>query len=1040
MTPESLVNHIPQLLKSLRAPDIDIEPGNPAAFCRWLNQNLPGDSATKNTGHPLGPAWPRPPEIETNSYSLARAPHRHRLAGLDGGPIQMSSEPGGNPNGQRLPALEHCQQVSSHVIACNGEVAFSRTDAVIPGPLPFHWQRFYRHSNTDDCGLGAGWRHSLSEQLHILEGKAELHTADGRIVPFPLPPIGHSSYNRFERLLLHRQSLHSYRITGFAPAQRIFRADGVSNALPLVEIRDDFGNSLTVDYQQGLPAKIVSSWGRVVEFRCREQRIEQLVNSHAPGDRQILSEYRYDEGEILIEAATGPERERYQYRDELLTAIDGGTAGSLQFHYDRQQRCHKLHSGRLVQTLSWRQAQRRCTLHTGDRHPVHWKFNGSGQLISERQGDRGKSFLYDLYGNLCQITAADGERSIYRRDELGHLVRRTRGDITDRYLYDQRGLLAAAQEHCDQVWQYRHNDQGLPQQITDPAKQQWQFHYSDRGQLLQLVDPEGGRVELGWDSQGQLLSIQRNGREWKFEYNHWQQLTALIVDNETRREWHYGPSGELRETCIGEHRYTLDYDERGRPCTIHAGARESLHWDYDESGNCRNLHFADGREWQMRYNDFGQLAGLRGDAVEIAWQYDPFGLVSSCTDSGDRQWQWFYDANGEVREFRDNDIRWYFHRSKTGEQQKIRNNNGQQCEFHYDRQQRLVQAANAFSSVRFQYDQRNLLVAEHHDSRESGSVSLRHKYDSRGWLKSSSSDSLDLAYTFAPGGGLYGIDANGEAALRSEDQDQGINRIQGETHSRHNYRNGQLAAVEAGEGRWEFASPPPLSLSAPEPERSHPEGIERDLRGNITVERRPGERQREYRYQYDGWGLLSSAECGDFKTYFRYDPFGRRLSKLSTHRKSTRQRRVGSCWYSLGIWSETHTLNGKSQPTTHYLHHPVEKNLLCRWRQEDMAHYLVDPEGAPLALFDHRGEQLWHADRKAGDNQEPITGRSDCGPWRGRGLLADSETGLYYSWRGYWHPQLKIWLNACAPALPPGNRRREVRRETEIAKPLLQPA
>lgn len=1015
MTPERLANPVPQLLQELQPPALDICAEDPAAVCRWLDR-LDRCAQASAPDSPLGPLWPQLPQVAANEYSLGGAPRQRQFFVADAGPIQAISAPGVNPQQQPLPALAFCQRVAGHVIACNGEVAFERTDAILPGPLEFRWQRFYRHTNTGDTGLGTGWRHSLSEQLLVRDGEAELHTAEGRLVRFAVPAIGHSCYNRFERLLLHRQSLHSYRVTGFDQPQKIFRSDGVNSALPLAEIRDRFGNSLTIDYQEGLPGKIVSSWGRVVEFRCREGHIEELVNAHAPADQQQLCRYQYD-APLLVEAAVGLRRERYAYREQLLAAIDSAEKGNLQFRYDNQQRCCELQLNQLTHTLSWRKAQRRCTLLSSDRHPIQWKFNDCGQLTDERQQDRHRSWLYDLYGNLCQAIAADGRRSIYRYDELGRLTRYTRDNISDRYLYDGRGFPAVTQLRGEQVWRYECSDLGLPERISDPESNPWQCHYSERGQLLQITDPEGGRVQFNWDSQGQLQSIRRGDRQWGFEYDYWQRLTALVADGETRQQWHYGHCGELREITLGESRYRLDYDEHGRPCALHAGNNQSLHWHFDEAGNYRQIRFADGPQWHLRCNAHRQLTELETDAGNTAWLYDKFGQLVSREDPHKRLRQWHYNPDGKVREYRDNGTRWYFHYSGDGTPKQIRNNSGQQCEFHYDRQQRLVHADNGHASVRFQYDRRNLLVAEHCDSSDAGSISLKHQYDARGWLKGSSSDSLDLAYTLAPDGELYGVDANGEAVLRCEfrcelrGEEKGASalRIQGDRRSGYRYQHGRVAAIETDPDLlWQFQAESPLRLAAPQANVTVPEkGLSRDTRGNITRELRSANR-REYLYQYDGWGLLSSAECGDFKTYFRYDPVGRRLSKLSTHRKSTRRRRINTGWYSLGLWDETIILNGKPQSTAHYLHHPGDQSLLCRWRQDEIQHYLVDPRGQPLALFDHQGELLWEARGKTGAAEY----RGDRGPWRGRGLLADSETGLWYCWQGYWHPLLRRWLTA----------------------------
>ncbi|MCX2780326.1 DUF6531 domain-containing protein [Microbulbifer thermotolerans] len=1001
---EDPVFFIPRLLKTLSPVSIDLAPGDPIAACRLLD-SLSNGIESRTPASPLGTLWPRLPQIIPNSYSLATAKLPALLPVFDSGPVQLINIPGVNADGQQLPALGLSKSVCGHIIASNGEVAFERIDATIPGPFEFHWRRFYRQSNREDSGLGPGWRHSLSEQLHIREDGAELHTAEGRRIHFKIPAIGHGCYNRYERLLLHRQSLHSYRIIGFDQPLRIFRADGVNSALPLVEIRDQFGNALSIDYRNGLPSKIVSSWGRVVEIHSREGRIEKLINTQAPDNQSELCRYEY-ESQILTDATTGQARENYAYRDQQLATIECNRRGQLLFNYDNHGRCCELQHNERLHKLSWRRSERRCTLRINECHPIEWKFNHSGHLVDERQHNMHRRWLYDHYGNLCEEITADDQRCIYRYDELGRLTRRTRNQVSDRYLYDQRGFLTAILRRDEQLWRFHYNERGCPDKITDPENHVWQCQYSDRGQLIQLKDPEGGSVHFNWDSQAQLQTVQRSDRNWGFEYDHWHRLTALIEDGNTLRSWRYGQAGQLLEATIGDRSFQLEYTEDGQPNALRDNRDQILCWQSDAAGRCRKIQFPGGQIWQLHYDTHGQLHQLETPAGNTIWNYDGFGRVTAREDANGRLRQWHYYPDGRLREYRDSDLRWYFRYADDGTLAQIRNNSGQHCDFRSDRHGRIIQADNTHAFVRFQYDHRDRLIAEHHDSKDADSLTLRHDYDTRGWLKSTSSDCLALTYTLAPSSDLYGVDANGEVILRCETEASAIAWVQGELRSRRSYEYGQMTELSAGPGlSWQFPTEEPLHLSAPEqavPETKET-AILRDKRGSVIRELR-ADNQREYLYQYDGWGLLASAECGDFKTWFRYDPFGRRLSKLSTHRKSTRQRRVDTRWYSMGLWSEIHVLNNRAEPAIHYIHHPLDQTLLCRWREDAIEHYLTSPEGQPLALFDHEGKRLWVKGEHTEHNISP-------GPWRGRGRIGDSETGLYYTLRGYWHPLLKIWIN-----------------------------
>ncbi|SHF78343.1 YD repeat-containing protein [Microbulbifer donghaiensis] len=891
----------------------------------------------------------------------------------------------------------------------------------MPGPLPFAWQRYYRSSITENNGLGPGWRHTLSEKLTITEGHpdsdgahaavAELQTAEGRIVSFNVPPIGQSSYNRFERLLLHRQSLHSYRLRSFSQPDKIFRADGISGALPLTEIRDQFGNSLTVDYEGGLPRKVVSSWGRMLIFEYQNHCIKRILNRHAPTGEQSLCSYDYcTTAARLAAACSGTTHESYHYDSDRLTGVEHNLHGALEFSYDHQQRCHRLRKNRFEYSLCWQNSQRHCTLTVPDRHKTQWEFDGLGQLLRETQQGRVTSYFYDYYGNLCQKTS-NAQREICRHDEFGRLVRRTRRGISDRFVYDDFGLLAAAHLRGKENWLFDYSDQRLPETVTDPAGHDWNLLFNERGQLIRLIDPENGKLKLHWDGQGQLTSILRGERHWRFEYDNWNRLTGSSCGNLTARQWRYQSSGELLEYRCGERILKVESDTRGRPCGISENGRVRLLWERDDDGDICRLRLPTGDTWEIRYDKYKNVVQAQNSANTLTWRYDRFGQLCAFDDARGDCIQWRYDSSARVREYRNNDTRWFFTYDDCGALRQIRNNSGQQCEFHHDECGRLLLADNGYSRVRFQYDRRGRLIAEHHDSSDSESLDINHQYDRRGWLKKSTSGELDISYLLAPDAALYGIDANGEAVLRCEYLDAEENWTQGRIHSRHRYLDGQLASIETTHNqRWHFASRESGRDIEPALSADH-SGIERDQHGSIARERRSDSSDSEYRYQYDGWGLMTGAECDAFKTYFRYDPFGRRLRKLTTYRKSTQQKRVLYYWNSLGLWAEHSQIAAIEEPPSQYLYHPLTGALLSCWQAGALKHYLLDPAGRPLVQFDHQGELLSPesaAPAQVGTNGEP--GPGSC-RLRGTAQMLDPETGLYYSWQGYWNPIRHCWLH-----------------------------
>nr|WP_242523673.1 DUF6531 domain-containing protein [Microbulbifer salipaludis] len=1036
-----MVGFIPSVLADLVPPQQPPSPGDVFAICRWLRKPGNGTAVPVEVKNPL---WPSAPTIKPIDYCLTNFSSPAILHLPDKTPVQLCNYPGTNFRGEPTPDIVQATTVLGHVIAFNGEVAFGRTDFVLSGPFNFSWQRFYRQSVDGNQGLGQGWRHTLSEQLQLPEPGADsnkviLNTAEGRCIAFDLPAIGHGSFNRSERLCLLRQSLHSFRVSAFDQPDKIFRADGAGRSVPLSEIRDGFGNTLTIDYQEGRPHKIVTSWGRTLYFVYRQGCLQKIFDSLESSDHAPLCDYEFDDEQCLGTAVSNHcthanyasrRSESYSYEQGRLCKLHSDETGHLAFTYDGIDRCRQLSVGRQQYLLRWSSGRRACTLSVDDQHDIQWQFDTRGNTISRRQHGRETRRRYDYYSNLCLQVDSTGASTLLRHDEFGRLVRRNRHGVHQHYIYDARGRLLASgisgPDGPSAVWKFSYQEHSRPTQVVDPAGNQWHCDYDDKGQLRQLKDPEDGCVSLHWDAQGQLRELQQGDRRYRWQYDERGRPRAFDAGNSdtaTVHSWEYDTFGTLCKSTLGAQTWTLRCDDHHRPCAIEYDGETQLQWQSDELGLVRHIRFAAGTPWQLDYNPRRQLIRLHAGNTQFRWQYDAFGQLSQFFgDGGHQQREWLYDLGGRVTEYRDSDNHWFLTYNARGTLNQIRNNNGQQCNFHFDTHGRLLQATNDCCTLRYRYDQRGLLIAEHRDlqlENRSESLSINHQYDSRGWLRSSSSDSLNVTYTFAASGNLYGIDANGKLVLRCEQRENSVAWSLGEHEVVKQYEAGVLTTITLnGQHRLPLQS------------RQHPAKVPTapaqfvlraanghtglDPRGNVVDEvRRDHGEVSHYHYQYDGWGLLHSTECGDFKTYFHYDPFGRRVAKSSTHRRSRRQQRVLSHWSGLSLWSEATVRDGQ-RTRFHYLHHPISSALVARSLDRSngdsetdsannpMQYCVTDDDGQLLALLDESEPDtpIWQR-----ETLDPAANAiRNPGSYRGREGIFDVETQLVYRDFCYWRP------------------------------------
>ncbi|WP_299594460.1 DUF6531 domain-containing protein [uncultured Microbulbifer sp.] len=1079
MTPDRLVDFIPTVLDWLHPQPMPDIAGDAVAICNWyaklLDRSTVSGKATNGTNiaeNFLGKFWPSAPKIDATGYTLARAITVAQLRTPASAPVRFCNHAGHNPLGDTLPTLHQCPLVAGHVIASNGELAFQREDFTLPGPFPFHWQRYYRQSQQADAGLGQGWRHTLSECLQLPEAtpgaaqKVLLHSADGRLVAFDLPAIGHASFNRSERLYLLRQSLHSFRLSAFDAPDKIFRADGTGKFAPLCEIRDASGNTLSVDYRNGHPEKIVSSWGSTIDFHYDNGKLTKIASA-ATGDGSALCHYDYDSDGFLVATRTAAGEESFTLQAGKVTALTNLSSGHLVFIYDKLQRVSEIHrteeAGTKIGTaaaddnpmtwkLRWRSGAHTCIVSAAGEHDIQLRFDTRGNLIESSQGGRSQRWRYDLYRNLCHSIDAHGIDTLYRHDPFGRILRHSRQGNHKHFIYDEAGRLVAAGTVTGDTnthsWQYHYRENSpYPSAITDPEKEQWKFEHDERGQLRVLTDPEGGRLTLEWSAQCRLIELVHGDRYASWDYDNRGNIVRYAVTGQADREWQYDNHGNLAQTFIGSSAFTILSDEYGRPCTISREGEVLLQWQYDDHGRVRHIQELSGPALKLEYNRQGRLSTLRCQGQTYTWRYNQFGELTNFKDGCTLQREWQYRNDGSLREFRDSDSHWYLEYNDTGELQQIRNNSGQLCHFHFDTLGRLTQAANEFCNLRYRYDRRGLLTAEHHDlnsesaaeggnSSPNTTLSINHRYDRRGWLKNSCSDQINIAFIFSPAGRLYGIDTNGVMTVRSEIEAQ--NQHDGNSECRENlslgahlleksYRHGRLESVWLdGDALWRIENwctektadarlehLPRLTLLNPQPAAP---GWGRDAHNNIVADARMSPNSNTgYRYQYDGWGLLHCVECGDFKTWLRCDPFGRRLVKTSTHRRSGRQRRIATHWSGIGLWSEFIHLNN-TRTIAHFLHHPTTGIPLARLtlNESDDTHnvdnglqadsfvrtfFVADDGGRLLALLpDARdggvSKPLWHFEPATAPENETLP---LCpGSFQGSLGIYDGEVQLFY--------------------------------------------
>ncbi|MFP1774401.1 DNA/RNA non-specific endonuclease, partial [Lonsdalea quercina] len=160
-----------------------------------------------------------------------------------------------------------------------------------------------------------------------------------------------------------------------------------------------------------------------------------------------------------------------------------------------------------------------------------------------------------------------------------------------------------------------------------------------------------------------------------------------------------------------------------------------------------------------------------------------------------------------------------------------------------------------------------------------------------------------------------------------------------------------------------------------------------------------------WHYRWDSRNQLRAVDTPTGETwYYRYDPFGRRVSKRCAERGES----VRYLWDGDQIAEVRHYHQGQQTSRRHWVHNGWE--LVVQQRHTVAGGWETDfvssaPNGAPQALYDSEGELRWQAPKATLWGQRTVAETESADPGLAfAGQLRDSESGLCYNRFRYYDP------------------------------------
>ncbi|WP_332846084.1 RHS repeat-associated core domain-containing protein [Pseudomonas lactucae] len=681
----------------------------------------------------------------------------------------------------------------------------------------------------------------------------------------------------------------------------------------------------------------------------------------------------------------------------------------------------------------------------------HFKsYDNKGRLTVE-QDPLGAvtAYQYDDAGRLVAVFPGEDEPTSYEHDN-GFVWVVRRGEALWKYERNDQGDVIRKTDPDGTSTDYSYNKYGQLTEVWYPDHSCHRLLWNERGQLLEEQLPNGGIKRYRYDDLGrQIAREDEQGALTQYQWDSVGRLIRIVLPGGATREYSYNPYGKI----------TAERDELGHVTRYEYA--DGLHLI------SRRIN-ADGTQVKYRYDNARLLlTEIENEIGETyRFNYHANGLIQQEIGFDGQRTAYVYDLNGNLQEKTEHgddgrQLVTVYQRDHAGRLVRKTLPDGSKVDYAYDRQGNLLSVDDGHWALAYEYDPQNRLTAEHQ-----GWGTLRYGYDACGQLQHLRlPDNNRLVFNHAKGGHLATVELNG-TLLTSHlfKAGQEHQRQQGQLLSHYHYDDqhrlhahtitqqenyvyqrhydydpsGNLTRLnDTRKGEHHYRYDPLNRLTHADHSQDQQEHFAHTPAGNLLMQDRPGPDivagnrlmiQGDRHYDYDAFGnlirerrgkghqlvteyrydcqhrLIGITQPNGQTASYRYDPFGRRISK--TVEGITTE----FFWQGDKLIAEHHADRHRS-----YLYEPDSFRPLALLEgfgpsETKSYHYQLDHLGTPQELTAPDGEIVWSAHYRAyGEISRLAVGKVD-NPLRFQGQYFDPESGLHYNRHRYYNPDIGRYL------------------------------
>ncbi|WP_448654328.1 RNase A-like domain-containing protein [Pseudomonas fluorescens] len=659
------------------------------------------------------------------------------------------------------------------------------------------------------------------------------------------------------------------------------------------------------------------------------------------------------------------------------------------------------------------------------------------------------AYQYDEAGRLVALFPGEDEPTSYEHDNgFVRVVRR--GEAVWKYERNDQGDVTRQTDPDGHVTDYTYNKHGQLVGVWYPDNGCHRLVWNERGQLVEEQLPDGGVKRYRYDDVGrQVAREDEHGALTQYQWDSVGRLIRVVLPGDAVREFSYNPYGKI----------TSERDELGHVTRYEYA--DGLHLI------SRRLN-ADGTQVRYRYDNTRLLLTEIENEVGETYQldYHPNGLIQQEIGFDGQRTAYVYDLNGNLLEKTEHgddgsQLVTRYERDASGRLVRKTLPDSNVVDYAYDRQGNLLSVDDGHWALAYEYDSQNRLTADHQ-----GWGTLRYGYDACGQLKNLRlPDNNRLTFNHDKSGHLATVELNGKTLTshlfktgRESQRQQGQllshyhyddqNRLHAHAvtqeehkHYRRHYdydKTGNLTRLlDTRKGEHHYHYDLLSRLTRADHSQDQQERFGHDPAGNLLMQDRPGPDivagnrlviQGDHHYDYDAFGnlirqrrgkghqlvteyrydcqhrLVGITQPNGQTASYRYDPFGRRISKTVDDITTE------FFWQGDKLIAEHHANRHRS-----YIYEPDSFRPLALLEgfgpeYTKPFHYQLDHLGTPQELTAPDGEIVWSAHYRAYGQISRLDINKIDNPLRFQGQYFDPESGLHYNRHRYYNPDSGRYL------------------------------